>query len=401
MSELASHSEKGIGKKVENGKQREGSGHGHRLALIFLLATLVLVVVYGGLMIKHRIDYAVTDAVFVDTDQIINTGFKKIGGRIEKMLKVEGDPVKKGELLALIDPRDYELAVKELEARIKALQHQRRQQEISLQKITRQVELKIGLARDQLAGTRQNRAALKDRIAALEATIEQLERDVERYRNLYSQGVLPRQKFETIETRLKARKKELAASRRKLGALDTELDAARKSIRLAQSERMSIAALRQALAATRANLDALNRKLDTVRLNLDYCRLRSPINGRIAKKYHSLGDVVGSGMPVYALVDPADIHILVLLEEKKLEGVKPGCPATITIDAFPDEKYEGEVEAILPTSAAKFALVPRDISAGEFTKVAQRIPVKVRITRGAIKNLLPGMGGEIEIKRRR
>ncbi len=395
MSELANSAEK----KPGNRTAPESSGRGRHFALIFLLATLILVIVYGGLMIKHRIDYAVTDAVFVDTDQIVNLGFKKIGGRIEKMLKVEGDPVRKGELLALIAPHDYELGVSELEARIAALKHRRRQQEIALRKTVRQVELKIGLANDRQAGVRQKRAALADQTAALEATIKQLERDVARYRNLYSQGVLPRQKFETIETRLEAKKKELAAARRQLGALDAELDATDKEIRLARSERLGIAARRQALQATGASLKALGRKLDQLRLDLGYCRLESPIDGRVAKKYHSLGDVVGSGMPVYALVNPADIHILVLLEEKKLDGVKPGCSARITIDAFPDEKYEGEVEAILPTSAAKFALVPRDISAGEFTKVVQRIPVKVRITKGACERLLPGMGGEIEIKR--
>ena len=401
MSELANHPGTDQSREKDEKSREENSNRGRRFALIFLLATLILVIVYGGLMIKHRIDYAVTDAVFVDTDQIINIGFKKIGGRIDKMLKVEGDQVQKDELLAVIDPHDYELAVSELEARIRALEHQRQQQELALKKSTRQVELKIGMARDKMAGTRQNRAALKEEIAALQSTIEQLQRDVERYRNLYSQGVLPRQKFETIETRLKARRKELAAQKKKLGALDSELAATRKEIRLARSERLGIQALRQALAATRSSLKAFNHKLEAVRLNLDYCRLQSPINGRIAKKYHSLGDVVGAGMPVYALIDPTDIHILVLLEEKKLEGVEPGCPAKITIDAFPDEEYQGEVEAILPTSAAKFALVPRDISAGEFTKVVQRIPVKVRITGGNLELLRPGMGGEIEIERRR
>jgi membrane fusion protein (multidrug efflux system) len=399
VSELTSHprDEKKTETTAAAGKGKPNRKR--RFALIFLVATLILVIIYGGLMIKHRIDFAVTDAVFVDTDQIINIGFKKVGGRIAKMLKVEGDQVRKGELLARLDPRDYELAISELKARIRALEHQRRQQELSLQKATRQVELKIGMARDKMAGTRQSRAALKDQIAALATGIKQLERDVVRYRNLFDQGVLPRQKFETIETRLSTRKKELAASRQKLGALDSKLAATRKEIRLARSERLGIKALNQALAATRASLKALNRKLEALSLDLEYCRLTSPITGRIAKKYHSLGDVVGSGMPVYALVNPADIHILVLLEEKKLEGVKPGCPAKITIDAFPDEEYRGEVEAILPTSAAKFALVPRDISAGEFTKVVQRIPVKVRITSGDIERLRPGMGGEIEIER--
>jgi membrane fusion protein (multidrug efflux system) len=110
--------------------------------------------------------------------------------------------------------------------------------------------------------------------------------------------------------------------------------------------------------------------------------------------------VVNPGMPVYALIDPKDIYILVLLEETKLKGVEVGCPAYIKIDAYPHMKYKGVVKEILPASAAKFALVPRDISAGEFTKVVQRMQVKVKITEGDTSKLVVGMGGEIEIKRK-
>ena len=102
---------------------------------------------------------------------------------------------------------------------------------------------------------------------------------------------------------------------------------------------------------------------------------------------------------VYSLVDPGDIHVVALLEEQKLAGVVPAAPVQITIDAYPGEAYEGVVESILPTSAATFALAPRDISAGEFTKVAQRIPVRIRITAGDTARLRVGMGGEVEIRR--
>ncbi len=372
-----------------------------RIALLILLAALVLVIVYGGLMIKHRIDYAVTDAVFVDTDRIINLGLKKVGGRLVVMDKVEGEEIRQGELLAAIDSRDYELKVTGIGEKIKALTHRREQLELSRRKTARQVELKIGMARDQVTGTRRSIAALRDQIAALKANVVQLERDLERYRNLYSEGVLPRRKFEVLETRLEARKKELQANGKKLAGLRSQLAANEKEVLIAVSEKISIREIDKSIAAVRAELKALQSRLKEAELDLSYCRLTSPIDGRIAKKYHSRGDVVGSGTPLYALVDPQDIHILVLLGEKKLNGVKPGCRARITIDAYPDLDYEGEVESIMPTSAAKFALVPRDISAGEFTKVVQRIPVKVKITKGDIALLRPGMGGEIEIERQR
>ncbi|MEJ2689793.1 MAG: HlyD family secretion protein, partial [Deltaproteobacteria bacterium] len=89
------------------------------------------------------------------------------------------------------------------------------------------------------------------------------------------------------------------------------------------------------------------------------------------------------------------------LEENKLSGVKAGSSVVLRVDAYPDKKFNGEVTEVMPASAATFALVPRDISAGEFTKVAQRIPVRIAITSGDLSLLRVGLGGEVEIKRQR
>ena len=385
------------GKNMNSGTPNGGR---KKIALLVLLVALLVVIGYGGLMIKHRLDYAITDAVFVDTDKIINAGFEKVGGRLITMTKAEGETIHQGELLAEIKPNNYQLAVDQLSGKISALRHQREQQAIALRKTVAQVELKIGMAKDQVSGTSQKIAALEDQIAALKVAIGQLERDEQRYRALYQQGVVAKRAYETIDTTLQAKKKELAAQGKNLAGLRAQLQAEKKKVSLAESERLSINEISKSIAATDARIKALEAKRSSVDLELSYCRLLSPITGKVAKKYHSVGDVVGTGMPIYALVDPKDIYILVLLGEKKLEGVETGCDAAITIDAYPNLEFTGEVESILPTSAAKFALVPRDISAGEFTKVVQRIPVKVKITKGDTSRLVAGMGGEIEIKRR-
>ena len=153
------------------------------------------------------------------------------------------------------------------------------------------------------------------------------------------------------------------------------------------------------LSALRARIRAQEKALSEARTLLSYCELKSPVSGYIAKRFHAQGDVVAPGEPVYAVVDFSKLYVLVLLEETKLRGVKPGCEARIRLDAYPGVEFRGVVTAVLPATAAKFALVPRDISAGEFTKVAQRVPVKIRITRGDLFLLRVGLGGEVEIKR--
>ena len=100
------------------------------------------------------------------------------------------------------------------------------------------------------------------------------------------------------------------------------------------------------------------------------------------------------------MVDINSLYVEVLLEETKLKGVAPGCKAYFNVDSYSDKEFEGVVQKIYPASAATYALVPRDISAGEFTKVAQRILIRVNITNGDKSVLLAGMGGEIKIKRK-
>ena len=373
-----------------------------RKATIFVLALMMLfIIVYGILMIKHRLDYAITDAVFVDTENINNVGFQRVSGKIVLMTKKEGEWVKKGEVLAKIDSRTYELIVRELKAKIAAKENKREKLRIKLKKTIQLLDTQERIAKDKVKEIQKEIESLRNKIASLDAQIAQLKRDTRRYKNLYKQGAVAKRRYEVIYTELISKKRQKDALVKKLFALKEQLSIAKKEVLVVKIRRKDIDELRKEIKAITKEISSLNEQLKNAKLNLRYCTLLSPINGRVAKKYRSIGDVVGPGTPVYALIDPKDIYILVLLEETKLKGVEPGCPANIKIDAYPDLHYKGVVKEILPASAAKFALVPRDISAGEFTKVVQRMQVKVRITEGDISKLVVGMGGEIEIKRRK
>ncbi len=370
-----------------------------RFAVFVLIGMVLFLLVYGILMIRHRMQYAITDAVFVDTENINNVGFQKVNGKIIKMTKLEGDRVRKGELLAEIDPRNYQILVEELRSRIASKKNKRDKLKITLSKTIETLNIREGIAKDRVKQVKNDISSLKKKIASLDARIAQLKRDVRRYKELYKKGAVAKRTYEKIETELIANQRERDALVKRLYALRDQLSMAKKEIALVIADRKSIEELKKNIKALDKEIASIKAALKNAKLNLRYCRLFSPINGRVAKKYASVGDVVSPSTPVYALIDPKDIYILVLLEETKLNGVKPGCPAKVKIDAYPDSEYKGVVTEILPASAAKFALVPRDISAGEFTKVVQRMQVKVRITSGDISKLVVGMGGEIEIKR--
>ena len=132
-------------------------------------------------------------------------------------------------------------------------------------------------------------------------------------------------------------------------------------------------------------------------LNVQHTRLIAPIDGVIAKRYIQPGDFVPAGLPALALYDPASLHVIANLEEGKMSGVKMGAPVDLFFDASSQELH-GRVLRIGEATAAEFALIPRDVSAGEFTKVVQRVPIKISLPpREHYPFLRPGLSVSIGI----
>lgn len=370
-----------------------------KIASIVLFLATVGLFVGLALFVVHRMRYAVTDAVFVRTDTLVNLGFDRVAGRIVGLRKKEGDPVSKGEILGYIDQAPYRNVLNATRARLLAEEKKRDRLKLKLKRVSLELEQGLKISKDTLTSLKHKKEALVARRDALSATVEELARDRRRFRRLLKADVIPRKRYETIDTEYRARSNELKALNQEILALDASIEKAREAVRLSEIKRSQTEEIKAAIDAEEKAIEAIRAELKNGEKDLDDCTLKSPIDGRVAKKYMSEGDMVLPGKVVYSLVDPDDIYILVLLEEGKLRGVRPGSEARIKIDAYPNEAYRGVVEAVLPASAATFALIPRDVSAGEFTKVAQRIPIRIRITDGNTSLLRIGMGGEVEIRR--
>jgi len=175
---------------------------------------------------------------------------------------------------------------------------------------------------------------------------------------------------------------------------------AKQDLQLIKENFKSVQELAQAILSVSEQIKLFMEKERDAEHSLSYCKISAPFNGKIGKKFVEVGMNVKSGYPVYSLVNTESFYLEVLLEETKLNGIAKGCKAFFIPDAYPNMEYQGIVEKIYPASAATYALVPRDISAGEFTKVAQRIVIKINITSGDKSILISGMGGKIKIKRK-
>jgi len=368
------------------------------IVVIIILIALFSIVAYRW--VYHRMHYAITDAVFVETDNLSNVSFKRVAGKLIKLNKKEGDKVKKGEILAEMDPTDYIVQLNKIKDEIKSLTLKTRALRAKEKRIKKEVSININISKNLLDEIQVNQKILHYKLQEIDTNIKQLEKDQKRFENLTQKGLAPKRKLEVINTKLKTLNLKKQSLLSKLKQLKIKHKILKQKLSLAIAKKLQITEIDNQIKSLKEKIKALNDAKKDIQNLISYTKLRAPFDGVIAKKFKSLGEVVSSGIPVYSMYPTNDVYIYVLLEETKLQGVKKGNRAIIHIDAYPDETFEGVVDTINPATASKFALVPRDITAGEFTKVVQRIPIKIRITRGKIELLKVGMGGEVEIEKK-
>ncbi len=355
-----------------------------------ILLTLLVIAgfaYFGVRWVKFRLDHSITNAVFVESEKFVHVSYRRVAGEIRELYVREGDLVRKGQALAKLEDADYRRKLRELENQIQRLRYQRTALQIKRETLQKELGERISLLE-----IRKRQA--REKISALDLQIGKLTKDWKRFKALKDKGTVPPQKFEEIDTRLRTLEKERKASSLDLLAIDRELKILKVKLKGLEEISSSIRALDSQIKALEVRReDLLSMIEETV--------LRSPVDGYVVKRYVDVGENVRQGQYVYAIYDPSSIYILALLEETKLRGVKEGNRVLIEIDAYPGLKYEGVVKEIGRSTASKFAIIPRDITAGEFTKVAQRIPVKIEITKGDLSLLRVGMGGEVAIEKRK
>ena len=170
-------------------------------------------------------------------------------------------------------------------------------------------------------------------------------------------------------------------------------------------------ALEQAKARydlARSNVKTSTARLNVIKTQLSNTVITSPMDGVIGKRWVLTGDIVQPGQPIYTMFDLKNIWVTADLEETKLSEIKNGDKAEISVDAYPDQNFAGNVYLVGSNTASQFSLIPPANASGNFTKVTQRVPVKISIypvggSGDPVKNddikLLPGMSVEIKIKK--
>ncbi|TYB34902.1 MAG: HlyD family efflux transporter periplasmic adaptor subunit [Flexistipes sinusarabici] len=370
-----------------------------KIALGLLILGLILFGFVAYKWLKYREIYATTNAAFVRSEQISRINFKRVAGRISKIYVEEGQTVKKGDIIAEIDAEDYRLKKRGLIYKAKSLQKEISSIEYKISKIKNDMDINLEKVKKEKKALEAEKNALSANIEEVNARLAQVNKDYKRYRNLYQEGAVSENSFEDFATKLKVLKNKKDSLEYKLSSLDHKISTFKEKMQLIRENRKVISELKSKKESLKDRISSLQTEIEDTENLILYTKLTAPIQGVIGKKFANAGTVVDSETPIVSIADTRHIYVEVLLEETKIKGVDKGDKVHITSDANSAEKYEGVVKEIYPASAATYALIPRDITAGEFTEVAQRIPIKVSITDGDISLLRIGMGMDVEIKR--
>jgi membrane fusion protein (multidrug efflux system) len=420
----------------------------HRRVLGLAAAGLALVALVAGIFYyMHAISHESTDDAFIN-GSIISIS-PRVSGHVVSVHVADNQKVAAGDLLVELDPRDFEARLAAARAALQAAEASNRSHSIdvnltsitaaaSLDEATAAVEAARAMvenaqalaaaAKSQHSETQAQvafaKAALEQtraEILAVEANYQQTSQDLKRNREMARSNTISPQQLDHALTAERMAAAELDAAKSKVDTQQAKLRQANAALESAED---NVRQAKAQVAARQAQLEQANARLASARsapelvarssslaeeskadmekaqaevrqatLNLSYTRILAPADGYVTKKNIDPGAFVQVGQALMAIVSPR-VWVTANFKETQLTHMRPGQPATVSVDAFPDVTFHGRVESIQRGTGSRFSLLPPENATGNFVKVVQRIPVKIVFQRPeelAAYLLVPGM----------
>jgi membrane fusion protein, multidrug efflux system len=368
------------------------NGQGRRRIVIPIAIALVIIIAAIGIpYLIYASNHVSTDDAQVDG--YMTTISPKVKGQITGVYVEDNQFVHRGDVLVRLDDRDLRAAVQQASA---AYQQAIASHSAAVISVPQQAQMTSAQIQQANAGIGQGQSGVQTAQAALSAAQSQLnaaqanlikaQRDQERSQMLVANGAISRSQADATwaayQAALATRNSAADAVRQAQAGIDRALAQLQaNSAELAQAQTgVDTTKIKQAQAqTTQAGVAAARANLEAAQLQLSYATIRAPIDGVISKRTANVGDYISSGQPLMALVDSKNVWITANLKETQMTKVHVGQPVSIKVDAYPHDKFRGTVESISPATGSTFALIPPDNATGNYTKVVQRVPVRIAI----------------------
>ena len=341
----------------------------HRSKKIISYVLTILVIAVAAFWVCARFIH-LGDVEFTDNAQVrqqIVPVNSRVQGYIKEIRFDEYTPVKKGDTLVIIDDADMRLRVAQAKA---DYQNALAGREVA--------DRSVGVASAHVAVSEAS-------IAEAKVVMDMAETDFNRYKKLLEQDAVTRQQYDAAKTDYEAKKARYEMLARQRSATSSV-----------------VAETRQRIAQNEAGIELAKALLETAELNLSYCVILAPCDGYTSRKEIEVGQLVQPGQTLLDVVDSHDVWVTANYKETQLHHIAPGSKVEIRVDAIPDVTFSGEVVSISQATGAALSIMPQDNSAGNFVKVRQRVPVRIRFSDDndpdEMQRLRAGMNVECEVK---
>lgn len=304
-----------------------------------------------------------TDNAQIDAD--ISPVVARVSGYVKEIRFNDNQFVKAGDTLVILDDRDYQIKLQQAEAALAVAKQS------------------VNVSQYAVAEARTGIATAQANVETAKVRVWKATEDFNRYQNLYEDHAITKAQFD---------------------AAKAEKDAAEASLRAAETQvpaiQEKVSTNRQQVHATASNIGLRQADIDYAKLQITYTVITAPVDGIVSKKIIQPGQLVQAGQSLFSIVNEQGLYLTANFKETQMENLRIGEEVHIIVDAFPDHDLKGTVESFSGATGAKFSLLPPDNATGNFVKVVQRVPVRIKLDKSDtvfFNRLRPGLSAKVVV----
>ncbi len=371
--------------------------HQHPVARVVFIVVLIAVVVGGYLFWRYSSVRESTDDAQIDGH--IYSVTSRVGGTVIAVNFDENDHVKQGQVLAQLDPKDYQVAQQRAQAELADATANARAASTGVPITSTTSTSNVATARANLNAAQKAVDAAQARAREAQANYTRTAQDLKRFEQLVQKEEISRQQYDAAVAAEQAAKATLDAAQSQVATVESQVAQAEANLKSALTAPQQIQVQQARAGAANAAAQTREAQLAQAELNLSYTTIKSPVDGIAGKRNVQVGQVIQAGQPITSVVDVNDIWVTANFKETQLKNMHSNQPAKVHVDAY-DADLQGHVVSIGGATGARFSLLPPENATGNFVKVVQRVPVKIQLdpNQDPQRRLRPGMSVVVTVK---
>jgi len=357
----------------------------------WILAALALVILAGGFFVwrYYSVRQSTDDA---QIDGHISPISSRVSGTVLRVLHDENETVQAGDLLIELDPKDYQVALDRARADLANAEASATAAHVDVPLTTTTSSGQLAAADAAVKAADRDIQAAQARVEESQALYNKASADLRRMEQLVAKDEVSHQQYDASVAAASSARATLDASNAAVSSAESRAIQARAQAAAAKTVPEQIRATQARAGAASAEVQKYRAALEQAELNLQYTKIYAPVTGVLSKRNVEAGQVVQAGQPLFAIVDLDNLWVTANFKETQLRNMRPGQKASVQVDAY-GHTYSGVVESIGGATGSRFSVLPPENATGNYVKVVQRLPVRIRLDKGQDPGriLRPGM----------